>query len=88
MAQTLKQVGASGQISLGKKFAGKTVLIDSPEEGVWIVKLAVAIPENELWLHTPEASERLQRAIAHAEATPASESDLAALEAQLTGMPA
>jgi hypothetical protein len=35
----IKSVSRSGQISLGKKFAGKTVLIDQIQTGVWVVKL-------------------------------------------------
>jgi len=45
--ETIKSVGRSGQISLGKKYAGQTVLIDQIETGVWIVKLGRFIPENE-----------------------------------------
>ncbi len=38
-----KQVGVSGQISLGKEYAGRTVLIDSTEPGVWVIKAAQTI---------------------------------------------
>ena len=31
--QVIKQVGTSGQISLGKEFAGRTVMVDSSESG-------------------------------------------------------
>lgn len=48
----VKQVGASGQISLGKDFAGRTVLVDSPEAGVWVIKTATTIPYSERWLPT------------------------------------
>ncbi|MGC8495134.1 MAG: hypothetical protein ACP5SH_25735 [Syntrophobacteraceae bacterium] len=50
-SQAVKIVGASGQISLGKKYAGQTVLIENIEEGVWLLKLAKVIPDNELWMH-------------------------------------
>jgi hypothetical protein len=33
--KTIKQVGASGQISLGMEFAGRTVVFDIREPGVW-----------------------------------------------------
>jgi putative transposon-encoded protein len=33
-ALVVKQIGASGQISLGKEFTGRTVLIDNTEPGV------------------------------------------------------
>ena len=42
--QVVKQVGASGQISLGKEFAGRTVVIDSSTPGVWVIKTAQTIP--------------------------------------------
>jgi hypothetical protein len=53
--QVVKQVGASGQISLGKEFAGRTVVIDSSTPGVWVIKTAQTIPDSELWLHQPAA---------------------------------
>jgi len=43
----IKTVGSSGQISLGKKFAGQTVMLDEIDTGVWIVKLGRFIPDNE-----------------------------------------
>ena len=61
--QVVKQVGASGQISLGKEFAGRTVVVDSSEPGVWVIKTAQTIPDSELWLHQPKASARLDRAM-------------------------
>jgi len=44
---TIKIVGSSGQISLGKKFAGQTVMLDEIEAGVWIVKIGRFIPDKE-----------------------------------------
>jgi hypothetical protein len=40
LGRVVKQVGASGQISLGKEFAGRTALIDNTEPGVWVIKTA------------------------------------------------
>lgn len=79
----VKQVGASGQISLGKEFAGRTVLVESPEPGVWVIKTATTIPDSELWLHEPEQRQRLDRAIAHAAATPGEPTDLERLAGEL-----
>jgi hypothetical protein len=59
MTASVKRVGTSGQISLGKEFAGRTVLIESTEPGVWLIKTARTIPDAELWLHQPEAANRL-----------------------------
>ena len=47
---TIKTVGRSGQISLGKKYAGQTVMLNEIDTGVWIVKLGRFIPDNEKWL--------------------------------------
>ena len=77
----LKTVGSSGQISLGKKFAGQTVLLDEIEKGVWIIKLGRFIPENEKWLHMPEVQNELGEAIAWAERHPPKETNLEDLEA-------
>ena len=79
----VKQVGDSGQISLGKEFAGRTVLVESPEPGVWVIKTATTIPDSELWLHEPEQRQRLDRALTHAAATPVEPTDLERLAREL-----
>lgn len=61
---TVKVVGANGQISLGKQYAGRQVLVEEREPGVWIVRTATVIPDNERWLHEPKAAADLQSAIA------------------------
>ncbi|MCX5959297.1 MAG: hypothetical protein NT053_05495 [Cyanobacteria bacterium] len=55
----MKRVGTSGQISLSKEFAGRTMLIESTEPRVWLIKTARTFPDAELWLHQPEAVNRL-----------------------------
>ena len=80
--QVVKQVGVSGQISLGKEFAGRTVVVDSSEPGVSVIKTAQTIPDSELWLHQPEAADRLDRAMASMDQPPLS-ADLDALEQHL-----
>jgi hypothetical protein len=72
---TVKVVGANGQISLGKEFAGRQVLIEEKEPGVWLVRTAYVVPDNELWLHQPENRADLQRAMEWAKRNPPSESD-------------
>ncbi len=76
----VKQVSPSGQISLGKRYAGKTVIIEQPEEGIWVIKTAITIPENELWLHREPLKSKLDAAIQQAERRSASETDLDELE--------
>jgi hypothetical protein len=79
----VKTIGSSGQISLGKQWAGRTVVVDELEPGVWSIKTAQVIPDNERWLHTPEAIRTLDAAIAWSEKNPVRESDLDAIEKKL-----
>lgn len=75
----VKTIGSSGQISLGKQYAGRTVTVEETERGVWIIKTAQVIPDNERWLHTPEAKASLDRALEWASQHEPAESDLAKL---------
>ena len=86
MTTSVKRIGASGQISLGKEYAGRMVLVESTEPGVWVIKTAQTIPDSELWLHQPEAAARLDRALAAIDQPPR-ESDLEALEHHLRERP-
>ena len=73
-AASVKVVGANGQISLGKQFAGRQVLIEEQETGVWLIRTATVIPDNEHWLHEPQAAADLARALAWSGQQPASDS--------------
>lgn len=79
----IKQVGASGQVSLGKEYAGRTVVIDSPEQGVWVIRTAQVIPDNEVWIHEEGVVSRVKAGLAWAAATPAVETDLDEFEEQM-----
>jgi hypothetical protein len=76
---SVKVIGANGQISLGKEYAGRQVLVEEREPGVWFVRTAIVIPENERWLHEPQAAAELQTALAWAAKTKPHESDVVAL---------
>ncbi len=60
----LKVVGSNGQISLGKHDAGRHVLVEEREPGVWIARTATVIPDNERWLHEGPAASDLDTAMA------------------------
>lgn len=79
----IKTVGANGQITLGTGYAGQNVAIEEIEPGVWMVKLGDFVPRNERWLHDPEASRKLDQALAWAESHPREETDLKLLEERL-----
>jgi hypothetical protein len=72
---SIKVIGANGQISLGKRFAGRQVLVEEREPGVWLVRTASAVPDNERWLHEPQARDDLARALEFSQHHPPEESD-------------
>lgn len=59
----VKVIGANGQLLLGKQFAGRQVLVEEQEPGVWLVRTATVIPDNERWLHGQPAAGDLERAM-------------------------
>src|SRR5580765_1976558 len=46
--RTVKIIGSNGQISLGKQFAGRQVLVEEREPGVWLIRTASVVPDSEL----------------------------------------
>lgn len=70
---SVKVIGANGQISLGKQFAGRQVLVEEQAPGVWLVRTATVIPDNERWLHEPQAAADMARALEWASNHPASD---------------
>ena len=84
-APSVKVVGANGQISLGKQFAGRQVLIEEQESGVWLIRTATVIPDNERWLHGAQAAADLDRALEWSKQHPASDTQTEALLAATQG---
>jgi hypothetical protein len=78
--QVIKSIGSSGQISLGKEYAGRQVLVENPEPGVWLIRTATVIPDNEKWMHTPALKKDLTTALAWAQKVPAKASNLSKLK--------
>ena len=74
-SQLIKSIGASGQLSLGKEFAGRQELVESPAKGVWIIRTATVIPDNETWLHEKKTKVSLKKAISWASKNPPMASD-------------
>lgn len=82
---SVKLIGANGQISLGKQFAGRHVLVEEPEPGVWIIRTATVVPDNERWLRQPEAARDQNPAQGWAPAGPSDDSDIDVILAELNG---
>jgi hypothetical protein len=72
---SVKVVGSSGQISIGKEFAGQQVQIEQREPGVWLVRAVVVVPQNEVWAHQSYVQRDLQAAVAWAQSNPPQETD-------------
>lgn len=72
---SVKVVGLNGQISLGKEFAGRQVLVEEREPGVWLIRTAHVIPQNEVWLHQPKTRDDLAAALHWAQRHRPEESD-------------
>jgi len=73
---SVKVIGANGQISLGKQFAGRQVLVEEREPGVWLVRTATVIPDNERWVHQPKAAGDLSKALQWAQSNAATDGEL------------
>ena len=80
---SVKVIGANGQISLGKQFAGRQVLVEEQEPGVWLVRTATVIPDNERWLHEPQAAADLARALDWTKANSSRDTDVDAVIGKL-----
>lgn len=63
----VKIIGVNGQVSLGKEFAGKMVLIDRVDAGTWIIKSGEFIPDSEKWVQQSDHLAKLDKALAWAE---------------------
>ena len=68
---TVKTIGRSGQIVLGKEYAGRSVLVDQVEPGVWIIKVGEFVPDSERWFYEAQVQQEVEEAIAWAERNPA-----------------
>jgi hypothetical protein len=75
----LKVVGRSGQISLGKSYAGKTLRLERRPNGTMLLTAVAVVPEHQLWtLEEPHRSQ-IARGLTWAAGTEAKESNLDAL---------
>lgn len=82
---SVKIIGANGQISLGKQFAGRQVLVEEKEPGVWLVRTATVVPDNERWLHQAQSAAQLQEALDWAQSNPPTDRKVGAVLEKLRG---
>jgi hypothetical protein len=83
----IKVVGKSGQISLGKRFAGKTLCLERRADGTVLLTAVAMVPEHQMWtLQEPHRS-RIARGLAWAAATKPQETDIDSLLKPSTNTP-
>lgn len=71
------------QRSVGKKYAGQTVLLNEIDRGVWIIKRGRFIPDNEKWLHSTDVQAEINEAVVWAEENSPKETNLEELESRI-----
>ncbi len=78
----IKVVGKSGQISLGKRYAGKVLRLDRREDGSVLLTAVAMVPESQLWTIAEPDRSAIARGLAWAASTPARATEIASLEAK------
>jgi len=72
----IKVVGKSGQISLGKAYAGKPVRVERREDGSILLTAVAMVPESQLWTLEAPHRARIERGLAWAAETKPAETDI------------
>ena len=75
----IKMVGKSGQISLGKRYAGKTLRVERRHDGTVVLTAVAMVPEDQLWTLEDRHRSAIDRGLAWAEGTAPRETDLETL---------
>ncbi len=74
-AHAIKVVGKSGQISLGKRYAGKTLELQRLEDGSLLLRAVAMVPESQLWTLQEPHRTRIAKGLAWAAKAAPRESD-------------
>ena|ERR1700688_696541 len=83
----IKSVGKSGQISLGKRYAGKMFSVRHQPDGSLLLTAVAMVPESQLWtLREPDRG-AIVRGMTWAASAPPSETDLDDLSARASRLP-
>jgi len=75
VASEIKVVGRSGQISLGKRYVGKTLELQRLEDGSVLLRPVAMVPESQLWTLDEPHRSRIAQGLAWAAETKPRESD-------------
>jgi len=75
----IKVVGKSGQISLGKSYAGKTLRLERRKDGTILITAVAMVPASQLWTLDEPNRSRITRGLAWAAKTAPSETNVEVL---------
>ena len=75
----IKVVGKSGQISLGKSYAGKTLRLERRGDGTMLLTAVAVVPESQLWTLDEPHRSQVARGLTWAAQTSPKETNLDAL---------
>ena len=75
----IKVVGKSGQISLGKNYAGKMLRLERRSDGTMLLTAVAMVPESQLWTVAEPHRSQIARGLTWAAETPAKDTNLKAL---------
>jgi hypothetical protein len=75
----IKVVGKSGQISLGKSYAGKILRLERRRDGTMLLTAVAVVPESQMWTLEEPHRAQIARGLTWAYENPAKETDLDAL---------
>lgn len=76
LSNEIKTVGKSGQISLGKSYAGKTLRLQRRADGSILLTAVALVPESQLWTLEEPHRTAIAKGLAWAAKTPPAETDL------------
>jgi hypothetical protein len=83
----IKVVGKSGQISLGKRFAGKILRLEHLEDGAILLTAVAMVPESQLWTLSEPHRGRIARGMEWAASHPPRETSVESLGRRKAGRP-
>ena len=75
----IKVIGKSGQISLGKSYAGKTLRVERRQDGSIVLTAVAMVPESQLWTLEEPSRSRIERGLAWGGKAKPNETDVDAL---------
>jgi hypothetical protein len=78
-AGQIKVVGKSGQISLGKRYAGKMLELQRLDDGSLLLRAVAMVPESQMWTLDEPHRSKIARGLAWAGQMEPRESDPASL---------